>query len=66
VSLPVWLPLTGLGLRRVRLAPLRSAKAGGITPELEEALVDNVPIVFGGIATLLLPVMAYQSVLKTV
>ena len=66
VSLLVCLPLIGLGLRRVRLVSLKAEKAGGITPELEEALADNVPIVFSGIATLLLPVMAYPVVFKPV
>ena len=65
MSLLVCLALIGLGLRRVRLASLQAEKAGGITPELKEALADNVPIVFNGIATLLL-VMAYLAVLKPV
>lgn len=64
VSLLVCLPLIGLGLRRARLASLKAEKAGGKTPELEEALADNVPIVFSGIATLLLPVMTYLAVFK--
>ena len=64
VSLLVCLPLIGLGLRRVRLASLRAEKAGGTTPELEEALAENVPIVFSGIATLLLLPMAYLSVFR--
>jgi uncharacterized membrane protein len=66
VSLLVCLPLIGLGLRRARLAALQAEKAGGTTPELEEALADNVPIVFSGIATLLLPVMAYLAIYKPV
>lgn len=66
VSLLVCLPLIGLGLRRARLASLQAEKAGGATAELEEALADNVPIVFSGIATLLLPVMAYLAVFKPV
>jgi uncharacterized membrane protein len=64
LSLLVCLPLIGLGLRRARFATLRARKVGGVTPELEEALADNVPIVFSGIATLLLPVMAYLAVFK--
>ena len=64
VSLLVCLPLIGLGLRRARLASLRAEKSGGTTPELEEALADNVPIVFSGIATLLLPAMAYLSIFR--
>lgn len=63
-SLLVCLPLIGLGLRRARIAALRAEKAGEVTPELEEALADNVPIVFSGIATLLLPVMACLAVFR--
>ncbi len=62
----VCLALIGLGLRRVRLASRQAEYAGGITPELKEALADNVPIVFSGIATLLLLVMAYLAVFKPV
>ncbi len=64
VSLLVFVPSIGLGLRRARLASLQAEKSGGTTPELEEALADNVPIVFSGIATLLLPVMTYLAVFK--
>ncbi len=66
VSLLVCVPLIGLGLRRARLASLQAEKAGGVTLELEQALADNVPIVFSGIATLLLPVMAYLALFKPV
>lgn len=61
----VCLPLLGLGLRRARLAVLRSYKSGGaITPELESALADNVPLVFGTIIILMLPVMGWLAVFK--
>ncbi len=64
MTILVCLPLIGLGLRRARLAALQGEKAGRTTPELEEALADNVPVVFSGIATLLLPAMAYLTVFK--
>ena len=64
VTLIVCVPLIGLGLRRARLAALQARKAGRATRELEEALADSVPLVFGGIAALLLPAMAYLSVFK--
>jgi hypothetical protein len=35
-----------------------------ITPKRKEALADNVPTLFSGIATLLLTVMAYLAVLR--
>ena len=63
-TLLVCLPLIGIGLRRTRLASLQAGKAGRPTPELEEALADNVPLLFGGLATLLVPVMTYLSVFK--
>lgn len=64
IVLLLCLPLMGLGLRRARLLSLQAAKAGHPTPELAEALADRVPLVFGGIAALLLPLMAYLSLFK--
>jgi hypothetical protein len=56
--------LIGLGLRRI--PSLQAEEAGGITPELETAPAHNVPIVFGGIAALLLTAMAYLAVFNRV
>jgi uncharacterized membrane protein len=64
VTLLVCLPLGGIGLRRARLAALRARKAGRSTPELEQAMRESVPLVFGGIAALLVPVMAALSVFR--
>ncbi len=64
VTLMLCLPLIGLGLRRTRLAALQAEKLGGATPELEEALADSVPLLFSGLATLLVPAMTYLSVFK--
>ncbi len=64
VTLFVCVPLIGMGLRRARLAALKARRAGGSVPELEQALADNVPLFFGGIATLLVPVMTYLSIFK--
>jgi uncharacterized membrane protein len=64
VTLLVCVPLGGIGLRRARLAALRARKAGRSTPELEQAMNDSVPLVFGGIAALLVPVMAALSVFR--
>ncbi len=58
------LPLLGIGLRRAHLVSLQAAKHGGMTPELEEALADRVPLVFGAIAVILLPVMTYLALFK--
>ncbi len=64
VTLLVCLPLIGVGLRRARLAALQAHKSGRMTPELEQAMSDNVPLVFGGLATLLLPLMAALSTFR--
>jgi hypothetical protein len=60
----VCLPLLGLGLRRARLLSLQAAKTGTITPELQAALADNVPLVFGTIIIVLLGVMTWLAVFK--
>jgi uncharacterized membrane protein len=64
VTILVCLPLIGMGLRRGRLAALQAQKSGSLTPELERALNDSVPLVFGGIATLLVPAMAFLSIFR--
>jgi hypothetical protein len=64
VSVFVCLPLLGLGLRRARLFSLQAGKSGRITPELEQALADNVPLVFGTVMIVLTVVMAWLAVVK--
>jgi uncharacterized membrane protein len=64
VAVFICLPLLGLGLRRTRLLALQAAKTGKVTPELEQALADNVPLVFGSIMILLTVVMAWLAVFK--
>lgn len=64
LTILVCLPLIGLGLRRARLAALESRKTGRTTPDQEQALSDRAPIVFSGIATLLVPLMAFLAVFK--
>ncbi|MDO8615504.1 MAG: DUF2269 family protein [Dehalococcoidia bacterium] len=63
-TLLVCLPLIGMGLRRARLAALQARRAGRTTPELEQAMADNVPLVFSGIATLLVPAMTALAVFR--
>lgn len=55
----ILLPLMGLGLRRARLLSLQAVKTGKVTPELERALGDKVPLVFGTLITLLVLFMAW-------
>ena len=62
LTLFVCLPVIGMGLRRARIAALKARRAGKAVPELEEALGDSVPLVFGGLATIILVAMVYLSV----
>lgn len=64
INLLVLLPLVGIGLRGARIAALQSRKAGRRTPELEQVMSENVPLVFTGLATLLVPVMLALSVFR--
>lgn len=64
LTILVCLPLIGMGLRQARLAALESRKTGRMTPKQEQALADNAPLVFSGIATLLVPLMAFLAVFK--
>lgn len=60
----VCLPLLGFGLRRARLAALVAAKQGAITAELQEILDDRVPVVFGTLLVLSVPLMAWLAIFK--
>lgn len=60
----VCLPLLGFGLRRARLASLIAAKKGEETEELKMILNDRVPIVFGTILVLSVPLLAWIAVFK--
>jgi uncharacterized membrane protein len=64
VAVFVCLPLLGLGLRRARLLSLQAGKTGRISPELEQALADNVPLVFGTVMIVLTVVMTWLAVFK--
>ena len=60
----IFIPLMGVGLRRVRLLALQAQKRGEMTDELREALADNVPVVFGTVLIATLPVMAWLAIYK--
>ncbi|HUF53454.1 MAG TPA: DUF2269 family protein [Dehalococcoidia bacterium] len=64
ITLLVCLPLVGMGLRRARIAALLAERRGTVTQELEEAMADSVPLVFGGIAALMVPAMVALSVFR--
>ena len=60
----VCLPLLGFGLRRARLASLIAAKKGEETDELRAILDDRVPIVFGTLLVLSVPLLAWLAIFK--
>ena len=60
----VGLPLLGFGLRRARTAALVAAKRGEVTDELRELLDDRVPLVFGTVLVLSVPLMAWLAIFK--
>lgn len=60
----IFLPLMGVGLRRVRLLALQAKHRGEMTDELREALADKVPVVFGTVLTISVPIMAWLAVYK--
>ena len=64
LSLVVCLPLIGIGLRRARVAALMAERRGQSSPDLDEAMADTVPLIFGGIATMLIPVGVALSIFR--
>ena len=64
VDLFIFVPLMGVGLRRVRYLALAAKKHGEMTDEFRDALADNVPLVFGTLIVLTVPVMVWLPVYK--
>jgi uncharacterized membrane protein len=62
VTLLGCLPVMGVGLRRARLAALKARRSPEVAPELDRALADSVPLVFGALATALVLAMTALSV----
>ena len=60
----VCLPLMGFGLRRARLASLIATKRGTETEELRAILDDRVPIVFGTVLVLSIPVISWLAIFQ--
>ncbi len=60
----IFLPLMGVGLRRVRLLALQAQKRGELSEELETALNDRVPVVFGTMMVVTVPIMTWLAVGK--
>ena len=64
VDVFIFLPLMGVGLRRVRYLALQAEKEGSMTEALREALSDNVPVVFGTVIAVTIPVLVALAVFK--
>jgi len=64
VDLFIFIPLMGVGLRRVRYLALAAEKHGEVTDELRDAMADNVPLVFSTLIALTIPVMVWLPVFK--
>jgi uncharacterized membrane protein len=60
----IFVPLMGVGLRRVRYLALQAQKRGEMTDELREALADNVPLVFGTLVLATIPLMVWLPVFQ--
>ncbi|MBM4409751.1 MAG: DUF2269 family protein [Chloroflexi bacterium] len=60
----IFVPLMGIGLRRVRYLALAARKHGSETPELHDALEDKVPLVFGTLIVATIPLMVWLPVFK--
>ena len=64
IDIFIFLPLMGVGLRRVQILALQARKRGEVTDELRDALADNVPLVFGTLLALTIPIMAWLPIFK--
>jgi uncharacterized membrane protein len=60
----ICVPLMDFALRRARLLALQSLKTGDISAELRDTLNDNVPLVFGAIIAVSVPIMAWLAIDK--
>ena len=64
VDLFIFIPLMGVGLRRVRYLALAAEKQGKVTDELRDAMADNVPLVFSTLIAITIPIMVWLPVFK--
>ncbi len=60
----IFLPLMGVGLRRVRRLAVEAQQQGEVSEELRDALADNVPLVFGTLIVVSVPLMLWLPVFK--
>jgi len=64
IQIFIFVPLLGLGLRRVRFLALQSAKQGETSEELRDALSDNAPLVFGTLLAISIVVMTWLPIFR--
>ena len=64
IDLFIFVPLMGVGLRRVRYLALAAQREGAMTEELRSAMADNVPLVFGTLLVLSVPLLVWLPVFK--
>ncbi|MDA0351406.1 MAG: DUF2269 family protein [Chloroflexi bacterium] len=64
IQIFVFVPLLGLGLRRVRFLALQSAKDGETSEELRDALADNAPLVFGTLIVITIVIMTWLPIFR--
>ncbi len=60
----LFLPLLAVGLRRVELLARIARRDGVESEELRDALADNVPVVFGTLIVVTVPLMTWLPVAK--
>jgi hypothetical protein len=64
VQIFILVPLLGLGLRRVRYLALQAAKQGEMSEELQDALADNAPLVFGTLLAATIVIMTWLPIFR--
>ena len=64
LNLFLFVPLFGVALRRVKWSALSAQKLGEITDDLQDALADNVPLVFGTMIIMSAPLILILVVIK--
>ncbi|MPZ24536.1 MAG: DUF2269 family protein [Dehalococcoidia bacterium] len=64
VTIVIFVPLMDFSLRRARLFALQAAKTGEVTQQFQDALNDNVPLVFGALISVAIPIMAWLAIYK--
>ena len=64
LNLFLFIPLFGVALRRVNWSALSAQKSGETSEDLVDALADNVPLVFGTMIIVSIPLMLLLVVIR--